>query len=361
MSVKQRGESWEAAFMYGGRRFRKSFKDEGMAREWQGTTLGMLKAGIDPTAVSGGGKVPQTLQALLEVTASDLWSKNRAGDGSEANAKDCLAILGASKRPSQVTADDLIAMVKKFKDPKGRNLSGATVNRKVAAIRKMLRYAHKRQWIATLPYMPAMEREDGARDRYLTPEEEAKVIAHFVGVGHPEMADLTMFLLDTGVRLSTALATREEWHRDGRIDYPATVMKSDVKHSVFLTARAKTILARRGWTEGLLFANLTVDAAEYYWRKMRAILHYDEDEGFVMHALRHTFCSRLAMAGVPIVTIKELAAHANISTTMRYAHLSDKTLAAAMATLEATYAIPQTIPSTVPQAPQAPQAFPRAA
>jgi integrase len=41
-----------------------------------------------------------------------------------------------------------------------------------------------------------------------------------------------------------------------------------------------------------------------------------------VHVLRHTYVSHLAMAGVPIVTVKELARHADIGTTMRYAHLA---------------------------------------
>ncbi len=41
-----------------------------------------------------------------------------------------------------------------------------------------------------------------------------------------------------------------------------------------------------------------------------------------MHILRHTFCSHLAMRNAPAMAIKELAGHANLSTTMRYMHLS---------------------------------------
>ncbi len=41
------------------------------------------------------------------------------------------------------------------------------------------------------------------------------------------------------------------------------------------------------------------------------------------HTLRHTFCSHLAMRGVPAVTIKELAGHKHLSTTMRYMHLTE--------------------------------------
>lgn len=38
---------------------------------------------------------------------------------------------------------------------------------------------------------------------------------------------------------------------------------------------------------------------------------------------RHTFASRLTRDGVDIVTVKELLGHADIKTTMRYAHSND--------------------------------------
>jgi integrase len=41
-----------------------------------------------------------------------------------------------------------------------------------------------------------------------------------------------------------------------------------------------------------------------------------------IHRLRHTFCSLLAMKGAPAKAIQELAGHANLSTTLRYMHLS---------------------------------------
>jgi site-specific recombinase XerD len=41
------------------------------------------------------------------------------------------------------------------------------------------------------------------------------------------------------------------------------------------------------------------------------------------HMFRHPFASRLTRDGVDIVTVKELLGHANISTTMRYAHSND--------------------------------------
>jgi integrase len=41
-----------------------------------------------------------------------------------------------------------------------------------------------------------------------------------------------------------------------------------------------------------------------------------------VHVLRHSFCSHLAMRGAPAKAIQELAGHANLTTTMRYMHLS---------------------------------------
>lgn len=53
-------------------------------------------------------------------------------------------------------------------------------------------------------------------------------------------------------------------------------------------------------------------------------------KNFRWHDLRHTFCSRLVMAGVPIMSVKELAGHKRIETTMRYAHLAPRHLRAAV-------------------------------
>jgi integrase len=54
----------------------------------------------------------------------------------------------------------------------------------------------------------------------------------------------------------------------------------------------------------------------------RAVKKAELQPAFRYHDLRHTFCSRLATAGVPLLEIKELAGHASFTTTLRYAHLS---------------------------------------
>lgn len=59
---------------------------------------------------------------------------------------------------------------------------------------------------------------------------------------------------------------------------------------------------------------------------------------FHWHDLRHTFCSRLVMRGVPLRTVQILAGHKTITVTERYAHLAPEHLQEAVAMLDGTLA-----------------------
>lgn len=48
------------------------------------------------------------------------------------------------------------------------------------------------------------------------------------------------------------------------------------------------------------------------------------------HCLRHTFCSWMIQAGVPVAHVQRLAGHASLETTMQYIHLAPDSLSAAV-------------------------------
>jgi len=60
----------------------------------------------------------------------------------------------------------------------------------------------------------------------------------------------------------------------------------------------------------------------------------DSKHRLSFHSFRHTCASRLAMAGVPLYTIKEVLGHHTITTTERYAHLMPSAMRDALETLE---------------------------
>ena len=59
---------------------------------------------------------------------------------------------------------------------------------------------------------------------------------------------------------------------------------------------------------------------------------------FRVHDLRHSFASHLLMAGSDLATVSRLMGHANLAMTMRYAHLSQRHEADAVAKLDAKLA-----------------------
>ncbi|MGD0224231.1 MAG: site-specific integrase [Terriglobia bacterium] len=68
-----------------------------------------------------------------------------------------------------------------------------------------------------------------------------------------------------------------------------------------------------------------------------------EIKGFKWHDLRHSFGSRLAMAGVDLVSIQRLLGHKSLRMTSGYAHVSDEHLAKQVKVLDKT--LPKTCPS----------------
>lgn len=79
-----------------------------------------------------------------------------------------------------------------------------------------------------------------------------------------------------------------------------------------------------------VFSNRQGDVRSHISRDVGGVIKEAKLEGVSVHTLRHTFASHLAMAGVPIRTIQILMGHANITTTMIYAHLSPEHLQGAV-------------------------------
>jgi integrase len=84
------------------------------------------------------------------------------------------------------------------------------------------------------------------------------------------------------------------------------------------------------WVFGGAEASKPLVAIKKGWA---AVLKAGKVKGFRFHDLRHTFASKLVMAGVDLNTVRELLGHKSIAMTLRYAHLAPEHKAAAVETL----------------------------
>jgi len=90
-----------------------------------------------------------------------------------------------------------------------------------------------------------------------------------------------------------------------------------------------TVWKAQGEGYGLVFPGKNgkrLDNVKTAWKSVLKVADLDypvmHHLHFRWHDLRHDFASKLVMAGVPLNTVRELLGHADLTTTLRYAHLA---------------------------------------
>lgn len=216
--------------------------------------------------------------------------------------------------------------------PKRRKVSPKTVNNLLTALGKLLRYAAECEILDKLPRIRFVKVLASPFD-FLDYDEYERVVE----AARMDETTRAAVLLggDAGLRLGEIRAL--QW---GDLDLKAgrvLVQRTDYRghlgspkggriRRVPMTTRLKEALKAIRHLKGeWVFSDKkgerwTRCEADTLLRKARARAGLRK---IGWHALRHTFCSHLAMRGAPVRTIQELAGHASITTTMRYMHLTE--------------------------------------
>lgn len=331
MPVTARGNSYQATIHHQGKRYRKLFRSRSEAEAWELEAKAAILRGepiLEQDSKTKG--TPETLKQLLELTRKRFWAGRPGERPAVLNATKCIEILGENLTPAAVTEQRIDEMVFKFE---AEGLSDSTINRRLSALSKMMTFASDRGYIARKPKIER-KKEPQHRIRYITPEEEAELLAYFDHIGQPDMKDFVTVGIDTGMRLSEILRIEGRDVDNGMVSIWRT--KNSKSRSIPLTTRCLKLLAARksSNTAGQLFEGMTAPKVHHYWNLARRHLGLARDPQFVPHVMRHTFCSRLVQRGVDIVSVSKLAGHSSIVVTMRYAHLAPDNLANAIKKLE---------------------------
>jgi integrase len=101
--------------------------------------------------------------------------------------------------------------------------------------------------------------------------------------------------------------------------------KSGQTRHIPLNAAAVNVLkTHRG--DVIPMPNVPVFGNAEFRKAFSALLDKAKIESFRFHDTRHTFASKLVMAGVPLNTVRELMGHGSLEMTLIYAHLSPENL-----------------------------------
>lgn len=222
-----------------------------------------------------------------------------------------------------------VEMVKRRLTTDGK--APATVNRYLAAIRRLLRTA-KLQWGVALE-LPNVKllREPPGRIRVVSTEEEQKLLQVLQG----GFADLYLVLVGTGMRQGEAL--KMTWKHinwsEKLITLTPDITKSAKPRSIPMSPTVYRVLSRRHSQQLAKPFNCTKNQAEHAWRCAKHATGL-LDEELCWHTLRHTFASRLLHVGVDLYTVSKLLGHSSVTTTERYGHLCTDRLRNAIVKLE---------------------------
>lgn len=211
-----------------------------------------------------------------------------------------------------------------------RGNSNATINRKMAALSKLLKKAHRMGEVDGLPEFRRLKERAG-RIRFLEYEEEERLFAA-IKVRSDDYYRLCVFLVDTGARLGEAIGVRWNDIHAGRVTFWIT--KSGRSRSLPLTQRAQQVLratkpARKG-----PFLHITQPKFRAVWHEAKAECGLGDDADIVPHILRHTCASRLVRGGIDLRRVQTWLGHQTLQMTMRYAHLATHDLDTCLPVLE---------------------------
>lgn len=331
MPVTKRGSSYQATVHHQGQRYRKTCSTYSEAEAWElSAKAALLRGEPIPDQQRRLDGAPCNLEELLELTRKRYWAGHSGERTAVVNATKCIEALGKQLTPEAVNEQRIDEMVFKFE---AEGTSGSTINRRLSALSKMLTFAFERGYISRKPKIER-KKEPQHRIRYLTPDEEAEMLAYFEHIGQPDLKDFIIVGIDTGMRVGEILRIEARDIDNGMVSLWRT--KNGKSRSIPLTTRALEVLERRSSsnTAGQLFEGFTHSKITHYWQLAKRHLGLSTDNQFVPHALRHTFCSRLVQRGVDIVSVSKLAGHSSITVTMRYAHLAPDNLSNAIKALE---------------------------
>ncbi len=273
-----------------------------------------------------------TLNSLAETYFDEKSTENKTNKQQTGKYKLHIKPILGAKAVDDIHKDDIKALQKKLISKK---LAPKTTNGIIQLLTAIINYSIKEHDLMIINPTTGISRikVDDARERFLGIDEIHTLLNTIRG--DELLYHFTRMALATGARLEGVLHIQKK--DIDLVHNKVTIkdLKSDSTYSGFFNNKLKEEIGK---------SISSMKANDYYIggrttpypgrsvrRKMKPILDElfnqdldasDAKNRVVIHTLRHTFASQLAIKGVPIFTIQNLMNHAKIEMTMRYAKLA---------------------------------------
>lgn len=305
--------------------------NEKLAYNKRAEHINKIKTGIDPLAHKKKQHVT-TLDNVAAVYFDDKADENKTNDRQKGKYELHIKPVLGSRDITAVTKDDVIKLQKSLK---AKDKAPKTVNGAITLLKAMINHSIKEKDLKLINPCIGVKplREDDKRERYLTLEEVVQLIDEVRG--NETMYHFVKLALTTGARLESVLHIQKKDINLGGNSVTITDLKSGGTYTGFYDDEYRQELANHikslkvndyiigGKDEPIPGRTMRRWLKPILDRLFNTGLEIDDSKNrVVIHTLRHTFASQLAIAGVPILTIKNLMNHADIAQTMRYAKLA---------------------------------------
>lgn len=312
---------WYIDYSFNGKRVRKRV---GRSNKMAEQALKAVEVALMKDEFLG---VKQHKEILFDKLCSEYLTFSKANKTEKSYGRDRISIEHLLKAFGGMSISDITAReLERYKSMRKEEVKPATINRELSCIKHMFTKAV--HW----DYLPentlrtvAKFKEPPGRTRYLSEEEIERLL--YCCAEH--LKPIVIMAMNTGMRKGEILNLK--WSdidminriimvRTSKNNESRSVPINETLYSEFLKLQGDCTSDNAVFTDKTGKPIKNIDHAFEGARK-RAKL-----KDFRFHDLRHTFASHLVMNGVDIRTIQILLGQKTIAMTLRYSHLSDKTL-----------------------------------
>lgn len=288
-------------------RMRASSLEEAKALEQS-----ILKGEIKPKAVRVAAPKALTLKNAIGQSQGILWSGQETEHRSFRKLEVISQIVGPDIPLDTFDANTVDKIVRHLQD---NGMSDGTINRYLSTVSAFLGFCKRRKWYTTeLPELEWRD-EDQGRIRWITYSEERRLMELLPA----PFSTIVYIGIRTGLRAAELLTLQADQIKPRWVHLWKT--KNGQARSVPINDEMYKLLT------DLVYNGLPgYFQLRDQWEKARKAMGLGDDKTFVFHSCRHTYATRAIQAGVNLRVLQRLMGHKAIQTTLRYAHVDDKTL-----------------------------------